>query len=65
MCDRSPLAFAPISEGLRNALADNVQELRAEVHEFELGVAEARRRLATALALLAAIDVPSAPETMQ
>lgn len=65
MCDRSPLTFAPISEGLRKALADNVQELRAEVHELDLGVAEARRRLATAIALLAAIDAPATPETMQ
>lgn len=65
MCDRSPLTFKPISAGLRTALAHNVQELRAEVHELELGVAEAKRRLANALALLAAIDAPATPETIQ
>jgi hypothetical protein len=65
MCDRSPLTFAPISEGLRVAFAHNVQELRAEVHELEEGVAEAKRRLDNAIALLAVLDAPAIPETVQ
>lgn len=65
MDDRSTLTFAPISEGLRAAFAHQADEIRAEIHEHEEHVADARRRLANTLNLLAVLDAPSPPETMQ
>jgi hypothetical protein len=59
------LTFAPVSEGLRQAFRHDAEEIRAEILEYEEHVADAKRRLANVLTLLAVLDAPSTPETMQ
>lgn len=66
MLDRpDALTFAPISEGLRIAFRHSAEEIRAEIHEHEEHVADAKRRLDNVLNLLAVLDAPGTPETAQ